>query len=90
MGKLLRRLCDLIEDQLPIRQAAAIAKCRDDRQADLDAAANAIDAAYYPAMQAELLLGQAEDALAAAEKDLADCNKPGFGGVHRLGNGGVR
>lgn len=53
---------------------AAIAACRSDRQGDLDAAEAAIDAAYYPAMQAELVLGQAEDALAEAEQALADCN----------------
>ena len=65
----------MADEVLLVNQADAMAQCRDDRQADLDAAANAIDAAYYPAMQAELLMGQAEDALEAAEKDLADCNK---------------
>ena len=53
----------------------ALAACRSDRQGDLDAAEADIDAAYYPAMQAELILGQAEDALEAAENDLADCNQ---------------
>ena len=65
----------MADEVLLVNQADAMAQCRDERQADLDAAENAIDAAYYPAMQAELLLGQAEDALEAAEKDLADCNK---------------
>ncbi len=65
----------MADEVLLVNQADAMAQCRDDRQADLDAAENAIDAAYYPAMQAELMLGQAEDALEAAEKALSDCNE---------------
>lgn len=65
----------LIDDQLPIRQAAAIRKCRDDREAELYAAHAAVDEAYPTAMQAVTALDNATVALAAAEKDLSDCNK---------------
>ena len=65
----------LIDEQLPIRQAAEIAKCRSDREAELYAAHAAIDEAYPIAMQAATALDNATDALEAAEKDLADCNK---------------
>ncbi|MBP7983231.1 MAG: hypothetical protein KAY97_00095 [Chromatiaceae bacterium] len=63
----------LIDEQLPLRQAAARDKCQADRQADVDAAEGEIDAAYTAVNNAEIALRQVIGALEIAEKALADC-----------------
>ncbi|MBP8282655.1 MAG: hypothetical protein KAX46_01880 [Chromatiaceae bacterium] len=63
----------LIDEQLPLRQAAARDKCQEDRQAEVDAAEGEIDAAYTAVNNAEIALRQVTGALEIAEKALADC-----------------
>ena len=63
----------LIDEQLPVRQAAARDKCQSDRQDEVDAAQAVIDAAYTAVLNAEIALRQVTGALEIAEKALADC-----------------
>ena len=63
----------LIDEQLPMHQAAARDKCQDDRQAEVDAAEGEIEAAYTAVNNAEIALRQVTGALEIAEKALADC-----------------